>query len=207
MVQNTRLRTILTLYSAEDSVQCHRVRMVLAAKGVSYDRIVVDGAKPPREMVELNPYASLPTMVDRDLVLYDPGVICEYIDERYPHPPLMPVDPLSRARLRLAVVRIEQEWLPLIDTIQAGGRTAEPARRHLTEALLAAVPLFKAATFFLGNEVSLADCMVAPIIWRLHALDIKLPRKAKAIGDYGERIFRSEGFSRSLTAQERTLRE
>ena len=207
MVQNTRLRTILTLYTAEHSVQCHRVRMVLAAKGVSYDRLVVDAGKPPREMIELNPYGSLPTMVDRDLVLYDPGVICEYIDERYPHPPLMPVDPLSRARLRLAVVRIEQEWLPLIETIEAGGRSAEPARRHFSEALLAAVPLFKAATFFLGNEVSLADCMVAPIIWRLPALGIDLPRKAKAIGDYGERIFRSDGFARSLTAEERTLRQ
>lgn len=206
MVQNTRLRTILTLYTAEDSVQCHRVRMVLAAKGVSYDRLVVESGKPPKEMVELNPYASLPTMVDRDLVLYDSSVICEYIDERYPHPPLMPVDPLSRARLRLAVVRIEQEWLPLIEAIQAGGRSAEPARHHLSEALLAAVPLFKAATFFLGNEVSLADCMVAPIVWRLAALQINLPRKASAIMDYGDRIFHSEGFSRSLTAQERTLR-
>ncbi len=207
MVQNTRLRTILTLYTAENSVQCHRVRMVLAAKGVSYDRLVVEGGKPPREMVELNPYGSLPTMVDRDLVLYDPGVICEYIDERYPHPPLMPVDPLSRARLRLAVVRIEQEWLPLIETIEAGGRSADPARRYLGEALLAAVPLFKAATFFLGNEVSLADCMVAPIVWRLPSLGVNLPRKAKPITDYGERIFRSDGFARSLTAEERTLRE
>lgn len=207
MVHNTRLRTILTLYTAENSVQCHRVRMVLAAKGVSYDRLVVDGAKPPREMLDLNPYGSLPTMVDRDLVLYDPGVICEYIDERYPHPPLMPVDPLSRARLRLAVVRIEQEWLPLIETIEAGGRSAEPARRHFSEALQAAVPLFRAATFFLGNEVSLADCMVAPIVWRLSALGIDLPRKAKAVSDYGERIFRSDGFARSLTAEERALRE
>lgn len=207
MVQNARLRTILTLYTAEDSVQCHRVRMVLAAKGVSYDRLVVNASKPPSDMVELNPYGTTPTMVDRDLVLYDPGVICEYIDERYPHPPLMPVDPLSRARLRLAIVRIEQEWLPLIETIQAGGRSAEPARGHLAAALLAAVPLFRAATFFLGSEVSLADCMVAPIVWRLPSLGIDLPRKARPIADYGERIFRSEGFGRSLTAEERTLRE
>jgi RNA polymerase-associated protein len=207
MAQNARLRTILTLYSSTDNVQSHRVRMVLAAKGVSYDRLVVDPGKLPEDLVELNPYGSLPTLVDRDLVLYDTSVICEYLDERYPHPPLMPVDPLSRARLRLAMIRIEQEWLPLIDAINAGGRPAETARKHLTAALLAAVPLFKAAKFFLGTEVSLADCLVAPIIWRLPALRIELAREAKALVDYGERIFRSQGFARSLTLEEKALRE
>lgn len=207
MVMSTRLRTVLTLYSAEDSVQCHRVRMVMAAKGVSYDRIVLpDSGKPPRELLQANPYGSLPTLIDRDLVLYDPGVICQYIDERYPHPPLMPVAPLARARLRLAEVRIEQEWLPLMKVIADGGRSAEKARGHLTAALLAAVPLFKADTFFLSDEVTLADCLVAPVVWRLPALKINLPRKAKAIHDYGERIFSSDGFARSLTSEERALR-
>ena len=142
------------------------------------------------------PTPALPTMVDRDLVLYDPGVICEYIDERYPHPPLMPVDPLSRARLRLAVVRIEQEWLPLIETIKAGGRTAEPARRHLNEALLAAVPLFKC-----GDLLSRQRGQPG----RLHGgadhlaparAEIELPRKAKpsattANGSFAARAFRA----------------
>lgn len=207
MVMTTRQPAILTLYSDEDSVQCHRVRMVLAAKGVNYRREVVDASKPPARMSEVNPYGTVPTIVERDLVLYDPGVICQYIDERYPHPPLMPIDPLSRARLRLAMVRIEQEWLPLISAIHDGGRHAETARKHLRAALVAAVPLFKADTFFLCDEISLADCMVAPIVWRLGSLQIDLPRKARPIYDYGERIFRSEGFGRSLTAEERTLRE
>ncbi|MDN5924097.1 MAG: glutathione S-transferase N-terminal domain-containing protein [Xanthomonadales bacterium] len=204
---NTRLRTVLTLYSASDDVESHRVRMVLAAKGVSYDRLVVDANKLPSDLTELNPYGTLPTLVDRDLVLYDTGVMCEYIDERYPHPPLMPVDPLSRARLRLAMVRIEQEWLPLMDVIRADGRPAETARKHLYAALLAAVPLFKVAKFFLSTEVSLADCLVAPVVWRLSSLGINLPNEAKAIVDYGERIFRSQGFARSLTLEEKALRE
>ncbi|HET6631102.1 MAG TPA: glutathione S-transferase N-terminal domain-containing protein [Rhodanobacteraceae bacterium] len=204
---NTRLRTILTLYSSADEVQSHRVRMVLAAKGVGYDRIVVDPSRLPGDLTELNPHGTLPTLVDRDLVLYDTAVICEYIDERYPHPPLMPVDPLSRARLRLAMIRIEQEWLPLITVIRTGGRPAETARKHLHAALVAALPLFKASRFFLGSEVSLADCLVAPIIWRLPNLGIDLPREAKAIIDYGERIFRSQGFGRSVTLEEKALRE
>jgi RNA polymerase-associated protein len=149
----------------------------------------------------------VPTLVDRDLVLYDTGVICEYLDERYPHPPLMPVDPLSRARLRLATVRIERDWLPFVAQIHAGGRPAETARKRLREALLAAVPLFKAAKFFLNPELSLADCALAPLIWRLPSLGVALPREAHVIIDYGERIFRNPGFTRSLTPEEKLLRE
>src|SRR5690606_26504248 len=109
MAVNQRTRTVLTLYSAHDCVHCHRVRMALAAKGVTYDHVLVDLDDPPEDLLDLNPYNSVPTLVDRDLVLYDTSVICEYLDERYPHPPLMPVDPLSRARLRLAIVRVEND--------------------------------------------------------------------------------------------------
>ncbi|MCE5233103.1 MAG: glutathione S-transferase N-terminal domain-containing protein [Mizugakiibacter sp.] len=207
MAQSPRVRTILTLFTARDSVQCHRVRLVLAAKGVSYERVAVDEGKPPEDLVDLNAAGTLPTLVDRDLVLYDTAVICEYLDERYPHPPLMPVDPLSRARLRLAMVRIEQEWLPLLDTIRAGGRPADTARKRLREALLASVPLFKASKFFLNPEMSLADCLIAPLVWRLPTLGVELPREGKPILDYGERIFRNPGFARSLTSEEKALRE
>ena len=202
----TRSRTVLTLYSARDNVQCHRVRLVLAAKGVTYDFVAVNPASPPEDLIDLNPYHSVPTLVDRDLVLYETGVICEYLDERYPHPPLMPVDALSRARLRLAVVRIERDWLPLAETIQAGGRPAEAARKRLNEGLLASLPLFKAAKFFLNPELSLADCALAPLIWRLRNLGIDLPREARVIDEYGERIFRNPGFTRSLTEEEKLLR-
>jgi len=207
MALSQRSRTVLTLYSSNDDAQCHRVRLVLAAKGVVYDLVPVTAKNPPEDLLDLNPYNSVPTLVDRDLVLYDTGVICEYLDERYPHPPLMPVDPLSRARLRLATVRIERDWLPFVAQIHAGGRPAETARKRLREALLAAVPLFKAAKFFLNPELSLADCALAPLIWRLPSLGVALPREAHDIIDYGERIFRNPGFTRSLTPEEKLLRE
>ncbi|HZQ60560.1 MAG TPA: glutathione S-transferase N-terminal domain-containing protein [Casimicrobiaceae bacterium] len=206
MALSQRSRTVLTLYSASDDVHCHRVRLVLAAKGVVYDLVVVNPRSPPEDLLDLNPYNSVPTLVDRDLVLYDTSVICEYLDERYPHPPLMPVDPLSRARLRLAIVRIERDWLPLTAQIQAGGRPADTARKRLRDALLASIPLFKAAKFFLNPELSLADCALAPLIWRLNNLSVVMPREAHVILDYGERIFRNPGFTRSLTPEEKALR-
>ena len=206
MALSQRSRTILTLYSARDCIHCHRVRLVLAAKGVTYDLVPVDLDDPPEDLLDLNPYNSVPTLVDRDLVLYDTSVICEYLDERYPHPPLMPVDPLSRARLRLAIVRIENDWLTLVDQIDAGGRTADTARKALRDELIKNASAFKASKFFLSPEMSLADCALAPLIWRLDALGVQLPREAHVITDYGERIFRSQGFTRSLTPEEKLLR-
>ena len=206
MALSQRSRTILTLYSARDCIHCHRVRLVLAAKGVTYDLVPVDLDDPPEDLLDLNPYNSVPTLVDRDLVLYDTSVICEYLDERYPHPPLMPVDPLSRARLRLAIVRIENDWLTLVDQIDAGGRTADTARKALRDELMKNASAFKASKFFLSPEMSLADCALAPLIWRLDALGVQLPREAHVIIDYGERIFRSQGFARSLTPEEKLLR-
>jgi RNA polymerase-associated protein len=207
MALSSRSRTVLTLYSSRDCVHCHRVRLVLAAKGVSYDLVLVDAAKPPEDLIDLNPYNSVPTLVDRDLVLYDTGVICEYLDERYPHPPLMPVDPLSRARLRLALVRMEKDWLSLLAQSLGNAKTAEPARKRLRDSLLGALPLFKASKFFLNPEMSLADCALAVLIWRLPSLGIVIPREAHVISDYGDRIFRNPGFARSLTPEERLLRE
>jgi len=206
MVQSARSRTALALYTTADGIQCHRTRLVLAAKGVSYDRVIVDPAKPPEDLLDLNPYGSTPTLVDRDLTLYNTAVVCEYLDERYPHPPLMPIDPLSRARLRLATVRIELDWLPEVDTIRAGGRPADAARKRLREHLLAALPLFKASRFFLNPEMSLTDCLVAPVIWRLPWLGLDLGREGKPILDYGERLFASQGYVRSLTPEEKAMR-
>ena len=207
MALSQRSRTVLTLYSANNDVQCHRVRLVLAAKGVVYDLVQVNPQSPPEDLLDLNPYNTIPTLVDRDLVLYDTSVICEYLDERYPHPPLMPVDPLSRARLRLAIVRIERDWLPFVAQIEQGGRPADAARKRLRDALLSSLPLFKAAKFFLNPELSLADCALVPIIWRLPTLNVVLPREAHVINDYGDRIFRNPGFTRSLTAEEKALRD
>ena len=208
MAVSTRMRNALTLFSSVDDVSCHRVRLVLAAKGVTYDLIPVDPQNPPEDLIDLNPYHSVPTLVERDLVLYAASVVGEYLDERYPHPPLMPVDPLSRARLRLAMLRIEHEWVPHVQAIQLGNRQqADAGRKRLKELVAQSVPLFKAYKFFLNTEMSLADCAMAPIIWRLPALGIPLPKDSKAIEDYGNRIFRNPGFLRSLTEQEKALRE
>ncbi|MBX3699844.1 MAG: glutathione S-transferase N-terminal domain-containing protein [Dokdonella sp.] len=206
MALNQRSRTVLTLYSAQDCIHGHRVRMTLAAKGVTYDHVLVDLNNAPHELLELNPYHSVPTLVDRDLVLYDTGVICEYLDERYPHPPLMPVDPLSRARLRLAIARIENDWVALVEQIEAGGKGADAARKALREELLRNASAFKASRFFLSPEISLADCALAPLVWRLSHLGVQLPKEAQSIIDYGERIFHSQGFARSVTPFERTMR-
>jgi RNA polymerase-associated protein len=209
MAASPRLRNTLTLFSARDCVLCHRVRLVLAAKGVNYDLVAVDPANPPEDLIDLNPYHSVPTLVERELVLYSASVVTEYLDERYPHPPLMPIDPLSRARLRLAMLRLEHEWVPHVQAAQnpTGKAQADQARKQLRDLVLAALPLFKASKFFLNPEMSLADCAMAPIIWRLPALGIVLPKEAKPIEDYGLRIFRNPGFVRSLTPEEKNLRE
>lgn len=208
MVTSVRLRNTLSLFSARDCVVCHRVRLVLAAKGVSYELIPVDPANPPEDLVDLNPYHSVPTLVERDLVLYSAGVISEYLDERYPHPPLMPVDPLSRARIRLAMQRLEIDWVPQVQAMQAGTKSqAEAGRKRMKELLMQSLPLFKASKFFLNPEMSLADCALAPIIWRLPSLGVELSKDLKTIDDYGMRIFRNPGFMRSLTTEEKVLRE
>jgi RNA polymerase-associated protein len=208
MAASPRIRNALTLFSSRDCVVCHRVRLVLAAKGVSYELVPVDPSKPPEDLLDLNPYHSVPTLVDRDLVLYSAGVVSEYLDERYPHPPLMPVDPLSRARLRLAMLEIEKKWVPQVQAIQSGNKAqVEAGRKALRDLVLSSLPLFKAAKFLLNPEMSLADCAMAPIIFRLPALGIVLPKEAKLIEDYGLRIFRNPGFLRSLTPEEKALRE
>ncbi|MGQ0799623.1 MAG: glutathione S-transferase N-terminal domain-containing protein [Pseudomarimonas sp.] len=208
MAASSRMRNTLTLFTARDCAVCHRVRLVLAAKGVTYDSVLVDPAKPPEDLIELNPYHSVPTLVERDLVLYAASVVSEYLDERYPHPPLMPVDPLSRARLRLAMLRLEHDWVPQVQAIQGGNKVqAEAGRKRLKELLVGSLPLFKVSKFFLNTEMSLADCALAPIIWRLDALGVGLPKDGKLIEDYGTRIFRNPGFARSLTTEEKLLRE
>jgi len=202
------MRTKLTLFSTPDHVTCHRVRLILSAKGVSYDLVVVDPLFPPEDLADLNPELTLPTLAERELVLYTTGALTEYLDERYPHPTLLPIDPISRARIRLAIWRIENEWVPPVLAIQNGSKSeVTAARKRLTELLTATIPLFKASKFLLNSEISLADCALAPIIWRLQSLGVALPKDSKPIVDYGNRIFRSQGFARSLTTQERELRE
>jgi len=205
MATSPRSRAGLTLYSARNCLDSHRIRLALSAKGLPYERIVVEPGLPPEDLLDLNPYTTVPTLVDRDLALYDLGVISEFLEERYPHPALLPFDPIGRARLRLAIVRMERDWLSLARQIVATTRLSSALCKQLADALTSATPLFKASKFFLNTEFTLADCVLAPLIWRLSSLNIVLPREARVIHDYGERIFRTACFIRSLTPEEKAL--
>ena len=199
----------LSCYSDPADHYSHRVRFVLAEKGVNVEVIDVAAGQCPVRLAELNPYASVPTLVDRDLALYEPGVILEYLEERYPHPPLLPVYPVARANTRLLVHRIQRDWCSLVDRI-GDSRTAEPqralARKELRESLTGVSPIFAEKAYFMSDEISLVDCCLLPVLWRLPRLDIELPRAARPLLDYMERNFAREAFQASLSAVERNMR-
>jgi RNA polymerase-associated protein len=199
-------RSVMTLFSDPTSPYCHRVRIVLAEKGISVDIVDVDAGALPDEVMDFNPYGTIPTLVDRDLRLYESRIIMEYLDERFPHPPLLPVDPVSRATSRLYMYRVERDWYALMDRIFDGNEDeANRARKELRESLVATSPLFAASPFFMNNEFSLVDCCVAPLLWRLPVLGIQLPQQAQALSDYAERIFAWSAFQESLTEAEREM--
>jgi len=188
-------------------MECHRVRFVLAEKGINVEIVDIGAdASAAEDLQELNPYNETPTLVDRDLVLYDAGVINEYLDERYPHPPLMPVDPVSRAQLRLVHHRILKDWFPLASEIEkAAGRKADKPRKLLREAIIAANELFQPADFILQDDLSLVDCTLAPLFWRLPVYGIDLGKSATAIQAYIQRIISRPSFKSSLTMAEREM--
>lgn len=197
----------MALFSVADSIASHRVRFVLAEKGINVEIVDVDPEDPPEDLVELNPEGSVPTLVDRDLVLYDAGVVNTYLDERYPHPPLMPVDPVSRARLRLADYRLMHDWYSLVHDIQnLGKKGADQARKKLAESVASSDEVFSAARFFLHDELTLLDTAVAPLVWRLPHLGVKLPRGLKGLYAYEDRVFGLDSFQESLTEVEREMR-
>lgn len=200
-------RSVMTLFSGAMDPYSHQVRIVLAEKGVTVDVISVNLEDPPEDLIDLNPYQSLPTLVDRDLVLYESRVILEYLDERFPHPPLLPVYPVARARCRLMMFRIEQDWYPLMMGIeQSEPKEAEKLRKELKESLLSLTPAFADMKFFLNEELTLVDCCLAPLLWRLPHLGIKLPPSAKAIKNYAKRLFDRDSFQASLSELELELR-
>ena len=197
----------MTLYSRSTCPHSHRVRLVLAEKGIGMEIVNIEGNKLPEDLLDLNPYNSVPTLVDRDLVLYDPRIIMEYLDERFPHPPLMPVDPVIRARFRLALFRIERDWYSLVDEIeQSPGKPHVRPKKQLRESLLASAEAFAVKPFFLSDEFSLVDCSIAPILWRLPRYEIDLGAQGKAIMKYAERLFHRPAFRASLTELEQEMR-
>ena len=201
-------RSVMTLFSHPTDPHSHRTRIVLAEKNINVEIVDVDSAHLPEDLMDLNPYQSVPTLVDRDLVLYDSRVIVEYLDERFPHPPLMPVDPVSRAKIRLALFRIEKDWYSLVNEIEASAdkKRSVRARKQLREGLLASAEVFRIQPFFLSEEYSLADCSIAPVLWRLQHYGIDLGEGGDAIMDFADRAFERPSFQRSLTDLEREMR-
>ncbi len=207
MAQVTNRRLAMTLFSSDACPRCHMVRIVLAEKGINYDVQPVDLDDTPEDLKELNPYNNVPTLVDRDLVLYQHQVIMEYLDERFPHPPLMPVDPVSRGRNRLMLYRIERDWYSLADQITAAGKEADDARKHLRDSLISAAPIFDSKPFFMSDELSLIDCAIMPLLWRLPVYDIQIPGNVKPLLKYMENMFKRNAFKASLSETEKEMRD
>jgi len=209
MASNTlaNRRSVMNLFTSPTCPYSHLARIVLAEKDITFESIDVNLDSPPEDLSELNPYNTVPTLIDRDLVLYDSRVIIEYLDERFPHPPLMPVDPVSRAKTRLALHRVEKDWYPLMhDIMHKGEKTVAKSRKILRESIVSSNELFKVMPFFLSEDYTLVDATIAPLLWRLPALGIELPAEAKAVSDYAERIFSREAFQLSLTEAETEMR-
>lgn len=201
-------RSSMTFLSDARCHLSHRVRIVLAEKGVTVDVMNVDPANPPEDLAQLNPYNSLPTLVDRDLALYESKIMMEYLDERFPHPPLLPVYPVARGESRQLMYRIEKDWCTLVEQIESGNKKdADKARKELKEGFIAIAPIFIEKPFFMSEEFSLVDCCLAPILWRLNHYGIEIPRtkQTKPLLDYMERLFAMESFQDSLTEEEKEM--
>jgi stringent starvation protein A len=192
----------MTLFSAPDEPQSHRTRIVVAEKGIEVDVISVTPGKYPEDLLDLNPYHSLPTLVDRDLVLYDSRVIMDYLDERFPHPPLMPVDPVMRAQFRLALYRIERDWYSLAERIEreADRKLQAQLKKELRDTILQSADIFKIKPYFLGDEFSIVDATILPILWRMKRYEIDLP--PQALARYAAAMQARPAFRASLSDEE-----
>lgn len=201
-------RSVMTLYSDAVDPASHAVRFVLAEKAINVEIHTVTSDNRPEDLNDLNPYNTILTLVDRELVLYEAQIIMEYLDERFPHPPLMPVDPVARASNRLYRYRIKRDIYSLVLEVESGESSrADAARKSLRDHLTAVAPVFSQKPFFMSDDYSLADCFLAPLVWRLPYYRINLPRQAKPLLEYAQRLFEREAFEASLSDAEREMGE
>ncbi|MEH6470732.1 MAG: glutathione S-transferase N-terminal domain-containing protein [Halopseudomonas sp.] len=203
----TAKRSSMTFFSDGADHYSHRVRIVLAEKGVAVEINDTDVDSAPQELADINPYKSLPTLVDRELVLYEPNIMMEYLDERFPHPPLLPVYPVARAESRLYIHRIEKDWCRLVDIILASDDVdaVDAARQELSDGMIAIAPIFAEKPYFMSEEFTLVDCCLAPVLWRLPMLGVDLPAQAKPLLEYMDRLFERESFQESLSEAEKEM--
>lgn len=207
MASISNRRSVMVLYSDTTGPIGHCVRIVLAEKDINVEIHFIEGDERPDDLAELNPYHSVLTLIDRELVLYDEQIIMEYLDERFPHPPLMPVDPVSRANNRQLRYRIMRDLYSLVDDL--GGENeiaAANARKELRDNLTAIAPAFSHKPYFMSDEYSLVDCCMAPLLWRLDYYGVKLPASAKVINEYAKSLFERDTFKSSLSQHEREMR-
>jgi RNA polymerase-associated protein len=198
---------MMTLYSGITDPFSHRCRIVLYEKGMDFEIIDVDLMNKPEDLAVMNPYNTTPVLVERDLVLYESNIINEYIDERFPHPQLMPADPVMRARARLFLFRFEQELFTHVKALETGApKTHEKARLYVRENLIQIAPIFVKQKFMLGEEFSMLDVAIAPLLWRLDHYQIALNKQSAPLLKYAERLFSRQAFIDSMTASEKAMR-
>jgi stringent starvation protein A len=199
---------MMTLYSGTTCPFSQRCRMVLYEKGMDFQIVDVDLYNKPEDLAVMNPYNRVPVLVERDLILYESNIINEYIDDRFPHPQLMPADPVMRARARLFLFRFEQELFAHIDTIEKGPqKSADKARPLIRDSLTQIAPVFAKQKYMLGDEFSMLDVAIAPLLWRLDYYGIQLPKQAAALMKYAERIFSRPAYIEALTPSEKVMRK
>ncbi|TAN76959.1 MAG: glutathione S-transferase [Gallionella sp.] len=198
---------MMRLYSGTTCPYSHRCRIVLYEKGMDFDVIDVDMMNRVEDIAVINPYNKVPVLVERDLILYEANIINEYIDERFPHPQLMPPDPVMRGRARLFLHRFEQELYSQVDVIEQGGKTADKARAAIRDNLTQLAQILTKQKFLLGDEFSMLDVAIAPLLWRLEHYGIQMGKEAAPLMKYAERLFSRQGFIDALTPSERAMRK
>lgn len=199
---------MMQLYSGTTCPFSHRCRFVLYEKGMDFQVIDVDLYNKPEDIAVMNPYNRLPVLVERDLILYESNIINEYIDERFPHPQLMPADPVMRARARLMLFNMEVELFSQIDSLDSGKeKQVERARQHVADRLIELAPVFTKTKYMLGDDFTMLDVAIAPLLWRLDHYGIKLGKTAAPLMKYAERIFSRPAFIEALTPSEKVMRK
>ena len=195
----------MNLYSSTTCPFSQRCRIVLYEKGMDFQVIDVDLFARPEDAAMINPYGRVPVLVERDLVLYEPNIINEYIDERFPHPQLMPADPIMRARARQLLVTMEREVFVPVEALEKNAR-ADKARQAIRDRLTEMTPIFARQRYMLGDEFSMLDVAIAPLLWRLDHYGIDLPKSTALLMKYAERIFSRQGYIDALTPSEKAMR-
>ena len=203
---------MMVLYSGTTCPFSHRCRFVLFEKGMDFEIRDVDLYNKPEDISIMNPYGQVPILVERDLILYESNIINEYIDERFPHPQLMPADPVMRARARLFLFNFERELFIHVQQIERRdhnkdtGKMMDRARMQIRDRLTQLTPIFVKNKFMLGDEFSMLDVAMAPLLWRLDHYSIEMPKTAAPLMKYAERIFSRPAYIEALTPSEKVMR-